>query len=138
MILIFQQQFIRNNIEIHSSDSILSASSLCDYLFKYSYQDESYSVVLDKGTVDALMTDDTEEVSARMDRMLNEVGRVLRYMTSVVDRVGDPDPHVFGSPGSGSGSGSFPFLINVLSILKQCLLIKILTKNFNKKFNFLD
>jgi hypothetical protein len=35
-------------------------------------------VVLDKGTVDALMTDDTEEVSARMDTMLNEVGRVLR------------------------------------------------------------
>jgi hypothetical protein len=91
-------------------------------------------VVLDKGTVDALMTDDTEEVSARMDRMLNEVGRVLRYMTSVVDRVGDPDPQflglqdpdplVFGPPGSGSGSnsqrygsgsGSFPVLINVLS-----------------------
>jgi hypothetical protein len=41
--------------------------------------------------------------------------------------VGDPDPHVFGSPGSGSinkrygsgsGSGSFPFPINVLSGLK--------------------
>jgi hypothetical protein len=41
--------------------------------------------------------------------------------------VGDPDPHVFGPPGSGSisqrfgsgsGSGSFPFLINVLSGLK--------------------
>jgi hypothetical protein len=36
----------------------------------------------------------------------------------------DPqDPHVFGPPGSGSisykyGSGSFPFLINVLSRLK--------------------
>jgi hypothetical protein len=80
-------------------------------------------VVLDKGTVDALMTDETEEVSARMDTMLNEVGRVLRYMTSVVDRVGDPVPHVFGPPRSGSnsqryGSGSFPFLINVLSRLK--------------------
>jgi hypothetical protein len=82
-------------------------------------------VVLDKGTVDALMTDDTEEVSARMDRMLNEVGRVLRYMTGVVDRVGDPDPHVFGPPGSGSesssqryGSRSFLCLINVFSGLK--------------------
>jgi hypothetical protein len=35
-------------------------------------------VVLDKGTVDALMPEDTEEVSARMEKMLNEVGRVLR------------------------------------------------------------
>ncbi len=37
--------------------------------------------------------------------------------------VGDPDPLVFGPPGSGSiikryGSGSFPFLIKVLSWLK--------------------
>ncbi len=39
--------------------------------------------------------------------------------------VGDPDPHVFGPPGSGtisqrygSGSGSIPFLIKVLSGLK--------------------
>jgi hypothetical protein len=36
---------------------------------------------------------------------------------------GDPDPHVFRPPGSGSisqrcGSGSFSFLINVLSGLK--------------------
>ncbi len=37
--------------------------------------------------------------------------------------VGDPDPDVFGPPGSGSisqryRSGSFPFLIKVLSGLK--------------------
>ncbi len=39
--------------------------------------------------------------------------------------VGDPYPHVFGPPGAGSisqrygsGSGSFPFLIDVLSGLK--------------------
>ena len=41
-------------------------------------QEESYSVVLDKGTVDALMTEDTVEVRERMERMLEEVGRVLR------------------------------------------------------------
>jgi hypothetical protein len=40
-----------------------------------------------------------------------------------VSSVGDPDPDVFGPPRSGSisqryGSGSFPFLINVLSGLK--------------------
>jgi hypothetical protein len=60
----------------------------------------------------------------------------------------DPDPqdtHVFGPPGSGSisqrcgsGSGSVPFLINVLSGLKECLKNNILTQNFSKKFNFLD
>jgi hypothetical protein len=41
---------------------------------------------------------------------------------SVGDRDLDPDPHVFGPSGSGSisqryGSGSFPFLINVFSVL---------------------
>jgi hypothetical protein len=35
--------------------------------------------------------------------------------------------------GSGSGSGSFPFLINVLSGLKSCLQNKILIQNFSKK-----
>ncbi len=40
--------------------------------------------------------------------------------------VRDPDPHVFGPPGTGSisqryGSGSFPFLIKVLSGLKIML-----------------
>jgi hypothetical protein len=49
--------------------------------------------------------------------------------------LGDPDPHVFGPPGSGTGSishrgyesgsgsisGSFPFLIKVLSVLRDSL-----------------
>ena len=35
-------------------------------------------MVLDKGTVDALMTEDTVEVRERMDEMLGEVERVLR------------------------------------------------------------
>jgi hypothetical protein len=53
--------------------------------------------------------------------------------------VGNPDPHVFGPPKSGSisqrygsWSGSFPFLIKVLSGLKQCLQNKILTQIFAK------
>ncbi len=52
--------------------------------------------------------------------------------------VGDPVPHVFGPPGSGSVSkqGSFPFLIKVLSRVRQCLQNKILAKNFSKKLNF--
>jgi hypothetical protein len=59
--------------------------------------------------------------------------------------VGDPDPDVFEPPGPrsgsisqryGSGSGSVPFLIEVLSGLKDCLQNKILTQNFSKKLNF--
>jgi hypothetical protein len=47
--------------------------------------------------------------------------------TSVGDPDPEPDPHVFGPPGSGSisqrcgsgfGSGSFPFIINLLSEMK--------------------
>ncbi len=60
--------------------------------------------------------------------------------------VGDPDlqdPHVLGPPGIGSisqryrsGSWSLPFLIKVLSGLKDFLQNKILTQNFSKKLNF--
>jgi hypothetical protein len=69
---------------------------------------------------------------------------------SVNSSVGDPeldpqDPHVFGPSVSGSicqrcwsGSGSFPFLINVLSGLKLCLQYTILMQNFSKILNFLD
>jgi hypothetical protein len=52
-------------------------------------------------------------------------GYVLLLTLCFYISVGDPDPDVFGPPGSGSislryetGSGSFPFLIMVLSILK--------------------
>jgi hypothetical protein len=54
-------------------------------------------------------------------------------MKSVEDLDPDPqDPHDFCPPGSGygSGSGSFPFLIRVLSGKYN------LTQNFCQKFNF--
>ena len=65
--------------------------------------------------------------------------------------VGDPDPqdpYVFGplgsggsgfiskGYGSGSGSRSFPFLIDVLSRLKKCLQNKMLTQNLAKNYIF--
>ncbi len=68
---------------------------------------------------------------------------------SVVGSVGDPDldpqePHVFGFTGSGSGSisqsygsGSFPFLINVLGGLKECFQNKIVNTKFLQKILFL-
>lgn len=43
-----------------------------------SFADGQFSAVLDKGTLDAVMTDDSDEVSARVDQMLREIGRVLR------------------------------------------------------------
>ncbi|XP_058120843.1 eEF1A lysine and N-terminal methyltransferase homolog [Anopheles ziemanni] len=40
--------------------------------------DESFSVVLDKGTLDALFTDQSEEVVSTVRRYFKEIGRVLR------------------------------------------------------------
>jgi hypothetical protein len=66
----------------------------------------------------------------------------------VVLSVGDPDPHpqdphVLRPPGSASGSlsqrygsGSFPFLIKMMSELKYSLQNKIGTQNFSKKLKF--
>ncbi len=59
-------------------------------------------------------------------------GASLNKNNSVFFSTGDPDPDDFWPPGSGStsqmygsGSGSFPFLIKVLSGLKKCLQNKI-------------
>uniref|UniRef100_A0AAG5D7L7 eEF1A lysine and N-terminal methyltransferase homolog n=1 Tax=Anopheles atroparvus TaxID=41427 RepID=A0AAG5D7L7_ANOAO len=43
-----------------------------------SLPDESFSVVLDKGTLDALFTDQSEEVVGTVRKYLLEIGRVLR------------------------------------------------------------
>jgi hypothetical protein len=67
--------------------------------------------------------------------------QVCRASEGRPNRVGDPDLHGFGPPrsasisqryGYGSGTGSFPFLIKMLSGLKYCLQNKILTQNFFK------
>ncbi len=63
--------------------------------------------------------------------------------TSVGDLDPKTDPNVFEHPGSGfgtisqrygsgSGSGSFPFIIKMLIGLKKCVQNKTLTKNFSK------
>jgi hypothetical protein len=56
------------------------------------------------------------------------INSVISFFSKVLSSwpetsIGDPDPHVFGPPGSGSisqrpGSRSFPFLIKVFSGLK--------------------
>ncbi|XP_060064258.1 eEF1A lysine and N-terminal methyltransferase-like [Ylistrum balloti] len=51
---------------------------------KTNFSDGEFGVVLDKGTLDALMVDDSKEVVADIDAMFTEIGRVLkqggRYM----------------------------------------------------------
>jgi SAM-dependent methyltransferase len=47
-------------------------------LLEMSFAENEFSVVLDKGTVDAIFTDESPEVVGRIDKMLAEIGRVLR------------------------------------------------------------
>uniref|UniRef100_T1HPJ7 Methyltransf_11 domain-containing protein n=2 Tax=Rhodnius prolixus TaxID=13249 RepID=T1HPJ7_RHOPR len=42
------------------------------------FESESFSVVLDKGTLDALMSDDKEESVERVSKYFNEIDRILR------------------------------------------------------------
>ncbi|XP_069674155.1 eEF1A lysine and N-terminal methyltransferase homolog isoform X1 [Periplaneta americana] len=42
------------------------------------FNDCKFSVVLDKGTLDALMPDDSEDVKNRIDKLFQEIDRVLR------------------------------------------------------------
>lgn len=42
------------------------------------FEDSSFSVVLDKGTLDALMVDESEAVDKDISKMFSEIGRVLK------------------------------------------------------------
>ena len=42
------------------------------------FEDSSFSVVLDKGTLDALMVDESEAVDKDISQMFSEIGRVLK------------------------------------------------------------
>lgn len=42
------------------------------------FKDSSFSVVLDKGTLDALMVDDSEAVNEDINKLFFEIGRVLK------------------------------------------------------------
>lgn len=45
---------------------------------KMSFENESLSVVIDKGTLDALMTNQERETVERVEKYLAEVSRVLK------------------------------------------------------------
>ncbi|CAD6206589.1 GSCOCG00010061001-RA-CDS [Cotesia congregata] len=42
------------------------------------YSNDTFSVVIDKGTLDALMSNNDEETSSKIDKYFNEISRVLR------------------------------------------------------------
>ena len=42
------------------------------------FEDGSFHAVLDKGTLDAIFTDSTEDTLTTIDKMFTEIGRVLR------------------------------------------------------------
>ena len=42
------------------------------------FADSEFSVVLDKGTLDAILTDEKDETLANVDKMFGEIARVLR------------------------------------------------------------
>jgi hypothetical protein len=79
-----------------------------------------------------------EQEMKKVQAELQEKQKENKVLELLFCSVREP-PHVFGPPGSGSisqrsgsgsRSGSFPFLIKVLSGLKDCLQNKILTQNF--------
>lgn len=55
-----------------------SMKFLCMDAMNTKFENESYNVVLDKGTLDALMPDDTEETIAQIDKYFAEIKRVLK------------------------------------------------------------
>lgn len=51
---------------------------MCMDATRMSFEDEAFNVVLDKGTLDALMPDATEETNAIIDKYFSEIKRVLK------------------------------------------------------------
>lgn len=47
-------------------------------MLQMTFDNEEFSVVLDKGTLDALMSEDTEEVNRKAEKLFSEIKRVLR------------------------------------------------------------
>ncbi|XP_064003324.1 eEF1A lysine and N-terminal methyltransferase isoform X5 [Pogoniulus pusillus] len=47
-------------------------------MFQMDFPDAQFQVVLDKGTLDAILTDEEEATLAKVDRMFAEIGRVLQ------------------------------------------------------------
>lgn len=52
---------------------------ICMDALNMNFENDSFSVVLDKGTLDALMPDDSEETNMSIDKYFSEIKRVLKF-----------------------------------------------------------
>ncbi|XP_033608724.1 eEF1A lysine and N-terminal methyltransferase homolog isoform X3 [Cryptotermes secundus] len=68
---------IRQMQDAHGKDRPNMVYQQMDAL-NMTFSDCQFSVVLDKGTLDALMPDDSEDVRRKTDKFFNEIDRVLR------------------------------------------------------------
>lgn len=62
----------------HSKERPALRFEVMDVTEMDAFGDESFSAVIDKGTLDAMMSEETEEVKANVDKMFSELDRVLR------------------------------------------------------------
>ncbi|XP_019502514.1 PREDICTED: methyltransferase-like protein 13 [Hipposideros armiger] len=62
----------------HGAPGLLSRMKPASAHPQMEFPDASFQVVLDKGTLDAVLTDEEEKTLQQVDRMLAEVGRVLQ------------------------------------------------------------
>eukprot|EP00058_Branchiostoma_floridae_P014709 XP_002600197.1 hypothetical protein BRAFLDRAFT_204501 [Branchiostoma floridae] len=67
------RQMTERNVEKRAEMKFLQMD-----VMKMDFPDSSFSAVLDKGTLDALMPDSQSETQERVTRMFDEVGRVLK------------------------------------------------------------
>ncbi|GFG39691.1 hypothetical protein Cfor_05238 [Coptotermes formosanus] len=68
---------IKQMQDIHGKDRCDMVYQQMDAL-NMTFGDCQFSVVLDKGTLDALMPDDSEDVRRKIDKLFHEIDRVLR------------------------------------------------------------
>ncbi|CAH0404585.1 unnamed protein product [Chilo suppressalis] len=64
-----------NSINAHRTNM----KFICMDATNTAFGDDEFNVVLDKGTLDALMPDDNEETVARIDKYFSEIKRVLKF-----------------------------------------------------------
>lgn len=63
--------------ERYGKDRLKMSFEVMD-VFKLTFEEGSFSVVIDKGTLDALLTDTSQEVNDRIDAMFSQIDKVLR------------------------------------------------------------
>ena len=66
-------------MRFRKNDKFINMHGITGTIFlQMDFEDGEFGVVFDKGTLDALMVDETESVVADIDAMFKEIGRVLK------------------------------------------------------------